>query len=160
MKKIDISTKKFPNRFTLVDDSDFAELSKYKWHISPNHCGIPYVVCSRFKMHRQILGLKKGDGKMSDHRNGDTLDNQRSNLRVCNNSENQRNRKLNCNSTSGYKGVLWIKEINKWRPQLMVNGKRIYFGAFTCPIKAAKAYDTGAKKYFGKFSRLNFPDEE
>jgi hypothetical protein len=106
-------------------------------------------------MHNAILG--RVSGKMTDHRNGITLDNQRHNLRHCTNAENSRNRKLHKNNTSGYKGVSWRKKENKWYTNITVNRKNLHIGGFSCLVKAAKAYDEAARKHFGDFAWLNFP---
>ncbi len=73
---------------TIVDDEDYELLTKRPWQTQFNHCGIPYATSRGEKMHRVILGLKKGDGKIVDHRKGHSLDNRRSNLRVCTNQQN------------------------------------------------------------------------
>ena len=54
-----------------------------------------YVVRSSWKLthylHREVLGLTPGDGLETDHRNGDRLDNRRSNLRVATRAQNAQN---------------------------------------------------------------------
>jgi hypothetical protein len=161
MKQIDVSTKKHPNTFALVDDSDYKELNKHHWfafgqgsgnlrvrrHIKKNGKWVG------LKMHIAIMG--RVDGKEIDHKNGNALDNQRKNLRHCTHAENLRNRGVTVNSTSGFKGVYWCKGNKKWRTYIKYCGKMIYCGHFFCLIKAAKAYNTAASKYFGEFARLN-----
>ncbi len=78
-------------------------------------------------MHRVILGTPPG--LFTDHVNGNQLDNRRENLRVCTPSQNQANKKLSKNNTSGHKGVEHVKKINRWRATIVVNGKRITHGS-------------------------------
>ncbi len=162
MKKIDVSTPKHPSTFTLVEDSDFEELNNHKWG-AYEHSGKLYAQrnvridgkWATLYMHTAIMGHT--NGKKVDHRNGNTLDNQRHNLRHCTHAENARNRGAQRNNTSSYKGVGWHKRDSKWQANIKLNGKDIHLGNFTCLIKAAKAYDTAAMKYFGEFARVNFP---
>ena len=107
-------------------------------------------------MHRLILGFETGDGQIGDHKNHDTLDNRRKNLRVCSRTQNAMNQTLSKNSTSGFKGVFWDKEKRKWVAQLRTNGKRKYLGGFVTPELAALAYDVAAAQEFGDFACLNF----
>ena len=103
-------------------------------------------------MSRVIMNCPKG--KEVDHKNGNTLDNRHSNLRVCTHQENCRNRRPNKNCVSSYKGVSWFK--GKWTAIINCNGKHRYLGRFKNEIDAAKAYDKAAKKAFGEFACLNF----
>lgn len=107
-------------------------------------------------MHRQILGLT--DSKVQcDHKDGNSLNNQRSNLRIVTNQQNSFNMKSRIGCVSKYKGVVWDKTHNKWQVRISVSGKRKHIGLFIDEVEAAKAYDTAAKKYFGEFAKLNFP---
>jgi len=104
-------------------------------------------------MHRVIVNAPKD--KFVDHRNGNPLDNQKHNLRLCSNAENGRNRGKNKNNTTGYCGV--IKNGKKYQAAIKIGGKRLCFGSYHTPEEAARAYDVGAIKYHGEFARLNFP---
>lgn len=61
------------------------------------------------------------------------------------------------NNTSGFKGVIFKKKINKWKAQITFQGKYKSLGCFFCIVKAARAYDKAAIELFGEFARLNFP---
>ena len=107
-------------------------------------------------MHREILGIT--DPKINvDHLDGDGLNNQRSNLRVCTDSQNGANRGKQKNNKSGYKGVHWNKKTKKWAAQIQYHKKVLNLGYYSDIIEAAKAYDKKALELFGEFARLNFP---
>jgi hypothetical protein len=148
---------------TIVDDDDYKWLSKFKWfsHKARHSYYASRSVLKNGKtttidMHREILGLQHRDGKISDHINRNGLDNRKENLRIVSMSENTMNHKLYCTNTSGYHGVSWDKNKNKWRASLHIkkNGKHV--GYYSDPIEAAYAYDMAAKKYYGEYATLNF----
>ena len=107
-------------------------------------------------MHKFIMG-ENSKKPHTDHIDGNGLNNQRSNLRQCTNEENCMNRQPRKNCSSDYKGVQLNKLTNKWLAQIKVQGKNIYLGLFGIEEDAGIAYDTAAIKYFGEFSKLNFP---
>ena len=65
-----------------------------------------------------------------DHINHDPTDNRIINLREVSAFENQKNRTLQTNSTTGYNGVLWDKHNNKYRARIKVNYKIIHLGSY------------------------------
>jgi hypothetical protein len=90
-----------------------------------------------------------------DHKNRISICNDKNNLRLATRSENQRNKNIQKNNTSGYKGVCWDKIRNKWKSAIHVNGKIINLGRFFTKEEAAIAYNEAAVKYFGEFAYLN-----
>ena len=68
-------------------------------------------------------------------------------------SQNMKNRKINKNNTSGYKGVQWHKRDKKWRASIVVNKNKIHLGCFNCPKEAHDAYCRAAKELHGEFAR-------
>ncbi len=153
-------------RVALVDDERFEEINRHKWYLSTfgyavrNSNGIHRLFGGRYIlwMHREIM--RAPASMQVDHINGDTLDNRVSNLRICSNTENSRNQRLRPSNTSGYKGVAWRDGHKKFRARITVNYKDIFLGYFDDPKEAARAYDSAARKYFGEFAKVNFPDEE
>lgn len=101
------------------------------------------------------MGLMEGDGMTVDHRNHNTLDNRRSNLRVCTNSQNCANKKKASGKSSGYKGVTWFKRDNCWKAQIKVNYRNIHLGYFDKEADAAAAYNKSAIRIFGEFALIN-----
>lgn len=156
VRLIDVSTPKHPNTFARVSECDFDRLNKYKWTATkPKNViyAIRPVVKNGKKttarMHIEIMGQID-----IDHIDGDGLNNCRSNLRKCTNSENQQNRKRGYGS-SKYKGVSWHKHMRLWRATIVVSGKQKTLGYFKDEIHAAIAYDLAAPIYFGEFASTN-----
>jgi len=146
---------------TLVDDEDYECLINYNW-TSYKSCYNSFIVITRIKteigwktvrMHRLILGAKSG--QHVDHVNHDTLDNRKSNLRICSPSDNLCNRKLFKSNTSGFKGVIFNKQHNKWMAKITKDGKQYFCGYFDNKIDASNAYDLKMVELFGEFSLTN-----
>lgn len=151
-------------KFALISNIDFKKVNKNRWYLTRNKNGTFYAsmfickngIISTKLMHRFILNLSFKNPSI-DHKDRNGLNNQRNNLRVCTKSQNQQNRLKQAKKTSSkYKGVSWCKVNKKWRTQIIVLGKRISLKYHRNEIKAAKAYDKAAIKYFKSFSRTNF----
>jgi len=59
---------------------------------------------------------------------------------------------------SKYKGVSWRKDRSRWIAEITVNDRTRRVGSFEVEKWAALAYDKAARKYFGEFAYLNFPE--
>lgn len=154
MKKIELSKGKY----ALVDDEDYEYLNQWSWYAEKRH-GIWYAVRKpynkRYAMHRIIMNVPKN--KITDHIDGDGLNNQKSNLRICNHTQNMMNRKMNSNNTSGYKGVYLFfnkkQGYKRWCAYITANKKRTILGYFKNIKDASKAYEEAADRLFGEFKR-------
>lgn len=137
------------NYVVLVDDEDYKELSAFKWYVEMNG-GKPYAARrdratrKRVLMHRVIC--RTPAGMDTDHRNGDTLDNQRKNLRTATKAQNAANQLAR---TGKYKGV--SQNGKGWAARCGDN----YLGTHQTPEAAAAAYDLFAYMAYGEFARLN-----
>lgn len=93
------------------------------------------------------------EDKFVDHIDRDKTNNRISNLRLCTNSENQKNRKKNSNNTSGYKGVYWNKAAGKWVVRPKLNGIKYYLGYYIDKEEAIAAYQVFCIQHHGEFYR-------
>ena len=87
-----------------------------------------------------------------DHINGIRNDNRIENLRPANN-QNQHNSKIRKDNKSGVKGVYWFKELQKWKVDIGICGKRKYIGVFKDLELAELVAIEARDKYHGKFAR-------
>lgn len=138
----------------LVDKDDYEKITYGYWGKYKNS----NYFCSNINgeklwLHRYIMEVKKGE--YVDHINGNFDDYRKINLRICNNAENNRNRGLQKNNTSGYPGVGWAKREQKWRARIKVNGKEKHLGFFDDKNAAIAAKKRAEEKYFGEFSYYN-----
>lgn len=148
-----IELKLTQNKIALIDDEDFERVSQLSWQAHYQK-GKWYVVSgSPYQMiylHRFIM---RPDSKIDiDHKDDDGLNNQRSNLRFATRSQNMAN--SGPRNGKKFKGI--HKNSGRFRAQITVNYKRIHLGYFDTEEQAAKAYDEGARRYFGEYANTNF----
>ena len=107
-----------------IDIEDIPKIQKYYWHIRydrrhPKHYIESKSTGKRVHLHRYLLDLESFSiDKVVDHINGDSLDNRKSNLRICTLRENCQNQKEKClrkTSKSGVNGIYWIQQHKRWR---------------------------------------------
>lgn len=162
----------------LIDNEDFERLNQFKWYCMldrgrktryavrqirhPEGGFYTYGKYTRprqrtVRMHNEILSIK--DGFVTDHIDGNGLNNCRNNLRYATLSQNTSNRKiLKHNSVRGssFRGVYKTYKSQTWSAAIKHNKKLIYLGSFIHEVDAAKAYDLAALKYHKEFAVLNF----
>lgn len=152
---------------TMVDDEDYENLSKNKWYAAVYKTGYVYAVrgvrptgkhMKQIRMHRQILGVTDPE-TVVDHKDGNTLNNQRSNLRICSYVENCRNRRKDRRKgipcSSQYKGVSLVKSLGRYMASIKTSERWVNLGYFNNEIDAAIVYNEAAKIHHGEFARLN-----
>ena len=146
----------------IVDDEDFEYINQWKWWYNNSHYACRNITIGKKKqavilMHRLILDAPKG--LQVDHIDGNGLNNQRSNLRLATNQENQMNRRPH-GKTSKYKGVCFYRFHKKisWLAQIKIGKAHMNLGYHSTEEEAAKAYDAKAKELFGEYAYLNFPE--
>lgn len=112
------------------------------------------VLNYRYQAHRlawiYVYGVWPED--QVDHINGIKHDNRISNLRGVTNSQNQMNTGLMKSNKSGFKGVYFKKDRNKWQAKITVNKKHIFLGYFDDAESAAKVYQEASDKHHGEFA--------
>jgi AP2 domain len=148
--------------WALVDEEDYEQLKNRKWYLSSRNYAVtklqsngPWVM-----MHRLIMGLNEERRPWLDHRNGNTLDNRRVNLRVCDGVGNAANRKKHLEAhpdrvtSSQYKGVTFKKSIKRWVARIGGNSRKS-LGCYATEEEAAHAYNEAAKVLYGEFAQLN-----
>lgn len=143
-----------------VDAGDFDWLSQWRWFALRGRSGF---YAARWEsstgkrrmisMHREILCAPAN--KEVDHRNHDTLLNLRTNLRLASDAESARNRRLQCNSTKGLKGVSFYLARGKFRAQIEFSGRTKHLGYFNTAQEAAACYDIWASARFKDFALTN-----
>jgi hypothetical protein len=158
MKEITLANNK---GVALIDDEDFELVSKYKWSIHPCRYAQAWILINsnkkRVLMHRLILGLVDVRSD-TDHVNHNKLDNRKCNLRICNRSDNAKNRTPS--GRSKYLGVTFYKVENgsreRMRAMIRIKGKYTHIGSYDTEELAARAYDEAANLHHGEFANLNF----
>jgi len=128
------ATRGEPRAYALVDEEDYERLGHLAWTLLLHRDGRSYAFRhpqgQMLYLHRAICGCEPGDGTVVDHRNGDGLDNRRSNLRVVTQAINTRNVRDREGGTSRYRGVYWNSRKQKWYARAKVNYRHVWLGSF------------------------------
>jgi hypothetical protein len=148
------------NHSVIIDDEDYQRIMEnMKWTPSNNGRNKIYFYKAKQKdnkitwisLHRFIVGALPG--QEVDHINGNTLDNRKINLRLCDRQHNNFNMPMRKNNKTGLKGVSTYFNTPYFIARINVNGKTIQLGVFNTPEEAHKAYCVASKKYHGEFGR-------
>jgi hypothetical protein len=145
------------NGTAIIDKEDAERCSTIRWFKTVN--GYVYSGTGKRFLHNFILDRIPSRVIITDHINRNPMDCRKSNLRLCNHTENRANSGARADNTSGFKGV-GKYDGQKWRALVQCNGKPYQIGMFDTKEEAATAYDMKAKELFGEFAYLNFPEKE
>lgn len=158
MKTIELTQGKV----ALVDDADFRAVNQFKWYAWRGNQKSFYAARNQktpagwrpILLHTFILPA----AKEVHHKNGDSLDNRRRNLRSVSHAENMRGiRRKASSATSRFRGVYWHQAAKKWAAVIEKARRRQHLGLYVSERDAAHAYDAAAKELFGEFASPNFP---
>jgi hypothetical protein len=167
MKEIELTQ----GQWALVDDEDYEFLNQWKWYAHKR--GNTYYAVrgnknkikdniNTISMHREIVILSPN--MEVDHIDGNGLNNQKYNLRICFHNENMLNqgKRNSRNPSSKYIGVFMIKSKYKdkeyfyWTAQITLNGRKKYLGTFKTELDAAIARDLTVIENNSSYHKLNF----
>lgn len=99
----------------------------------------------------RVIGCPIPDGMVTDHINGDTLDNRRDNLRLCTRTQNNYNRRTNTENATGFKGVS-KRPSGRFRACIKIDGVNKNLGTYDTPEEANAVYVEAAKRIAGNFA--------
>lgn len=143
-----------------VSDEDFNKCNQYYWYLNRAKGRVPYITTEingkPTRLGRFILGY---DGELQvDHKDRDSYNNQRENLRLVTSQQQNRNKGVRKDNITRYKGVKAHQ--GKFVSRIIIDGKERYLGIYDTPEEAAERYNRAAKKYFGEFAYLNVIKEQ
>jgi len=136
----------------IIDSEDIDKIKKYKWYKNTDGYVISTDEYGNFiSLHRTVLGIKynKNNKIQIDHKDRNTLNNRKDNLREATPEQNSRNCSLAKNNKSGITGVHWNRFINAWVAQIKCKDKTIRGGSFYNKEDAIKSRLSLENKYFG-----------
>jgi hypothetical protein len=152
----------------IIDDQDIHLVEGRTWHawrVEMKSGELWYAVSSattrlpRLLMHRVILDPPPH--LLTDHIDGNGLNNQRYNLRAATKAQQSMNSRATDypGKTSRYKGVIWMTDKRmsaggSWAAQINICGHPITRSA-PSEVAAAAFYNELAMQHFGEFARLN-----
>lgn len=153
---------------TEVCDCHYHLVKDYKWHAYWSKATKTYYAVRTASVRERLAGKPSKiwihvvindtpNGMVTDHWDGDSLNNKCSNLKSVTHQQNIRKQKKSSRNTSGYKGVYWSSYHKRWMSGICINGKQTHIGQFIDIENAARSYDRRAIREFGEFAATNFP---
>ena len=140
---------------TKIDKKNIPIIKEYKWYLNSNG----YVATNNYNgkykyLHKLICG-DNTTKRYVDHLDRNKLNNTEENLRFADGSENQMNKGIRSNNTSGKVGVHFNKQNNKWCAMICRNGKHINLGYFNKYEDAVECRTRAEEEYFGEYRANN-----
>lgn len=141
----------------LTSYSVYSKCNNQYYVLTQKHVNPLGVVINKKPLHNLIMNAPKG--LVIDHKNHDTLDNRRSNLRICTRAQNNQNRIYKKPLKYKYKCVSKSNDSRFFKYRIQTKDKRLCFSGFETAKEAALAYNQKAIELFGEFAQLNVIDD-
>lgn len=153
---IPLGGKRGVGKFAKIDSEDYEKVSQHSWSVGNRGYVIARINGKIQKLHRFVTNAP--DGLQVDHEKHDRLDNRKSKLRLCSNSQNAMNRRPHTGSSLGLKGA--YPHAGRFAATICIGGKQVHLGTYDLAEDAGKAYDAAARFYFGEFAHTNYIGDE
>ena len=141
-----------------VSPQDIAWASQSRWSVSTKRNGL-YAVLSTNKncyLHREVAARAGVDiSQFVDHKNQNTLDNRRLNLRAATIAQNNCNKRVRSDSFSGVKGITFDKRRNKYQARVTWEGKTHWAGHYDTVEEAVAAVTELRIRLHGEFANAD-----
>lgn len=139
----------------LVDTEDFERLKHHAWRIGKvgKKRKLRVVRGRGVYLAREIMGFPPG--LIVDHKDRNSLNDRRANLRPCTVAENNLNREQYPSARSRFKGVAWNPSTKNWQVYAGRRGQKVMVGRFSDEVEAARAYNAFARQHYDPFAYLN-----
>lgn len=149
-----------------IDPDDFERVGDTPWCAQAKENGRVYarrklrrseydsffVANTHIYLHREILRV--ADRRiLVDHKDGNTLDCRKHNLRLATSSQNNCNSRLRNDNTSGAKGIHWDNERHRWCVTIRFQGKFCFKKRFASLDEAIAARTKVIDQFHGEFAR-------
>lgn len=139
---------------TKIDSKNVDRVKEYKWYLRPDG----YVATNNYNGEYAYLHCvicNKQDKYYADHIDRNKLNNTEENLREADGTENQMNKGIMRNNSSGKVGVYWSKANNAWCVMICIRGDHQNLGYFSSFDEAVKCRIDAEKKYFKEYRVMN-----
>lgn len=152
------------DRVGYIDKEDYELVRKHNWGVATdpvNDVSYAYTnivvdednyIRKTIQAHTFIMERLVDNINIIDHINGNGLDNRKSNLRARTQSENNMNKRVQRNNTTGFAGISWHKKQRMWNTHISVRGERIFLGSYYYMRNALRARISAEEEYFGEHS--------
>jgi len=151
IKYSEVVGKTYSGEEFIVDIEDYHKIKDYTWSFDGSYISSTKLNCRLHDYILKINGFEKNELKV-DHKNRNKLDNRKSNLRLCTDTESIRNRGVSHRNKSGVLGVFMPKNRKMWESRITVNKKVIFLGNYENFKDAVIERLKAEKFYFGEYS--------
>lgn len=153
MKSIPLSK----GQIAMIDDEDYERVSEFKWYALWNKDTQSYYAArsagGRINKHIEYLHrfiMQTPKGMICDHRNHNTLDDRKSNLRNCTPAQSSLNTRMSTRNTTGHRCITLRR--NKYRVVIKADTKTIFDRVFPTLDEAIVFRDKAIAKHHGDFA--------